>query len=85
MKVTGITKSPLEWEIPPNLPALALLWWARYCRERIYTRRQLWPSSLLVNYNKPGNFYDDSILADAAGKLGAGLRPFRDFSSALKE
>jgi hypothetical protein len=37
-----------------------------------------------LNYNKLGSFYDYSILADAAGKFGAGLRPFRDFSSALQ-
>jgi hypothetical protein len=37
-----------------------------------------------LNFNKLGNFYDYSILADAAGKLGAGLRPFRDFSSTLQ-
>jgi len=36
------------------------------------------------NYNKLGSFYDYSILADAAGKFGAGLRPFRDFSSTLQ-
>jgi hypothetical protein len=38
-----------------------------------------------LNYNKLGSFYDYSILADAAGKFGAGLRPFRDFSSKLEE
>jgi len=37
-----------------------------------------------LNYNKLGSFYDYSILADAAGKFGAGLRPFRDFSSTLQ-
>jgi hypothetical protein len=37
-----------------------------------------------LNYNKLGSFYDYSILADGAGKIGAGLRPFRDFSSPLQ-
>src|SRR5579871_6989688 len=37
-----------------------------------------------LNFNKLGNFYDYSIITDAAGKFGAGLRPFRDFSSTLQ-
>ena len=37
-----------------------------------------------LNYNKLGNFSDYSIIVDAAGKFGAGLRPFRDFSTALQ-
>ena len=37
-----------------------------------------------LNYNKLGSFYDYSIVTDAAGKLSAGLHPFRDFSSALQ-
>ncbi len=37
-----------------------------------------------LNYNKLGSFSDYSIMADAAGKFRAGLRPFRDYSSALQ-
>lgn len=37
-----------------------------------------------LNYNRLGSFYDYSIMADAAGKFGAGLRPFRDFNSTLQ-
>ncbi len=37
-----------------------------------------------LNYNKLGSFYDYSIMADAAGKFAAGLRPFRDFVSPLQ-
>lgn len=37
-----------------------------------------------LNYNKLGSFYDYSIMADAAGKYGAGLRPVRDFTSPVQ-
>lgn len=37
-----------------------------------------------LNYNKLGSFFDYSIMADAAGKFAAGLRPFRDYTSALQ-
>jgi hypothetical protein len=37
-----------------------------------------------LNYNKLGSFYDYSIMTDAAGKFGAGLRPYSDFHSALQ-
>jgi hypothetical protein len=37
-----------------------------------------------LNYNKLGSFYDYSIMANAAGKYAAGLRPVRDFASPLQ-
>lgn len=37
-----------------------------------------------LNYNKLGSFYDYSIMASAAGKYAAGLRPVRDFASPLQ-
>jgi hypothetical protein len=37
-----------------------------------------------LNYNKLGSFYDYSIMIDGAGKLEAGLRPFRDYSTPLQ-
>jgi hypothetical protein len=37
-----------------------------------------------LNYNKLGSFYDYSIMTDAAGKFGAGLRPYSDFHSTLQ-
>jgi hypothetical protein len=37
-----------------------------------------------LNYNKLGSLYDYSIFSNAAGKFAAGLRPYRDFTSAMQ-